>query len=59
MITYKRRPAWDREAIQDAEKYDAPDGSSREKKRPRSFSNYMALLCGIIDEEPSCYEEAA
>lgn len=41
-----------------AEKYKSLDGSSREKKRPQSFSSYVALLCGIIDEEPSSYEEA-
>ena len=29
LITYKRRPAWARELIQDAEKYGAPDGSLR------------------------------
>lgn len=59
MITYKRRSAWAGEVIQDVEKYGAPYGSSREKKRPRSFSSYVALLCGIIDEEPSSYEEVA
>ena len=29
----------------------------REKKRTRSCSNYVALLCDIIDKEPSNYEE--
>jgi len=56
MITYKRRPGWAREAIQGAERYGASDGSSREKKRPRPFSSYVALLCGIIDVEPTNYE---
>jgi hypothetical protein len=32
--TKKRRPAWSREIIQDAEKYGAPDGSFRESKKP-------------------------
>jgi len=59
MITYKRRPAWVREAVEDAERYRAPEGSSREKKRPKIFSSYVALLCGIIDKEPSSFEEAA
>jgi len=58
MITYKRRPAWAREAIQDAERYGASDGSFREKRRPRPFSSYVGLLCGIIDLEPTSYEEA-
>ena len=43
----------------DAEKYGAPDGTSREKKRPKIFSSYLTLLCGIIDQEPISYEEAA
>ena len=58
MITYKRRPSWVREVVMDAEKYGAPDGTSREKKRPKIFSSYLTLLCGIIDQEPVSYEEA-
>jgi len=50
MITYKRRPTWVREAVEDAGKYGALEGSSREKKRPNIFSSYVALLCGIIDK---------
>ena len=30
----------------------------RERKRPKPYNNYVALLCDIIDEEPSNYEEA-
>ena len=30
----------------------------RERKRTRSWSGYVALLCDIIDKEPSNYEEA-
>ena len=29
----------------------------RENKRTRSYSGYVALLCDIIDKEPSNYEE--
>ena len=29
----------------------------KERKRTRSYSNYVALLCDIIDKEPSNYEE--
>ena len=29
-----------------------------ERKRMRSCSGYVALLCDIIDKEPSNYEEA-
>ena len=30
----------------------------RKRKRTRSYSSYVALLCDIIDKEPSNYEEA-
>jgi hypothetical protein len=58
MSTKKRRLAWACEIIQDADKYGAPSGSFRERKKPRQYSSYMALLCDIIDAEPTCYEEA-
>ena len=29
----------------------------RESNRPRPYSSYIALLCDIIDKEPSNYEE--
>ena len=32
---------------------------SRERKRTRSCSGYVALLCDFIDKEPFNYEEAA
>ena len=53
---YNRKPTWVREAIQGAEKYGAPEEMHKERKRTRSFA---ALLCDIIDKEPSNYEEAA
>ena len=28
-----------------------------ERKRTRSYSNYIALLCDIVDKEPFDYEE--
>lgn len=55
----KKRPTWFRSTIQDAEKYGAPIGSFRESKRPRRYSNYMALMSDIIDIKPSSSEEAA
>ena len=56
---YKRKPAWVQEAILDAKRYGAPEGIHRERKRPRSYSGYVALLCDSINKEPSSYEEAA
>ena len=55
---HKRKLAWVQEVILDAEKYGAPEGIHRESKRPRPYSIYVALLCDIIDKEPSNYEEA-
>ena len=57
-VSLKRKPARARKAIQDAERYGAPEGSLKESKRPRIYSSYMALLSDIIDAEPSSFEEA-
>ena len=54
----KKRPAWLRDTLQEAEGHSAPSGSSREKKRPRKFSSYSALMCHIIDFEPCSFDEA-
>ena len=50
---HKRKPAWVRELIQGAERYGAPEENHRERKRTRSCSGYVALLCDFIDKEPS------
>ena len=55
--THKRKPAWVRELIQGAKRYGAPKENHRERKRTRSCSGYLALLCDFIDKEPSIYEE--
>ena len=36
-----------------------PEENLRERKRTRSCSSYVALLCDFIDKEPYKYEEAA
>jgi hypothetical protein len=41
-ISHKRKPAWERELIQDAEKYGAPEGTMRQSKNPKPFSSYVA-----------------
>ena len=56
---HKRKPAWVQELIQGVERYGAPQENHRERKRTRSNSRYVALLCDFIDKEPSSYEEAA
>jgi hypothetical protein len=56
-IYHKRNQAWVREIIQDGEKYGALEGTMRQVKKPNSFSSYMALMCDIIEKEPTCFEE--
>jgi hypothetical protein len=58
MISYKRKPAWARELIQDGEKYGVPKGTTRQVKRPKPFSSYMTLMCDLLEKEPTCFEEA-
>jgi hypothetical protein len=57
-ISHKRKPSWARELIQDGEKYGALEGTMRQVKKPKPFSNYMALMCGLLEKEPTCFEEA-
>jgi hypothetical protein len=54
----RKRPAWLRDTLQNAEGHAVPRGTFRESKRPNRFSSYMALMSHIIDSEPSSYEEA-
>ena len=56
---WKRKPSWVREIIQEVEKYGALEGSTRTSKRSNPFSNYVALMCDLVDQEPTSYEEAA
>jgi hypothetical protein len=57
-ILHKRKPAWARELIQNGEKYGDPQGTTRQVKRPKPFSSYMALMCDLLEEEPTYFEEA-
>jgi hypothetical protein len=34
-FSHKRKPAWERELIQDGEKYGVPEGTTRQVKRPK------------------------
>ena len=57
-ILHKRKPAWARELTQDGEKYGVPQGTMRQVKRPNPFSSYTALMCDLLEKEPTCFEEA-
>ena len=56
-ISRKRNPAWAREIIQEAERYGATEGSTRISKKPKTFSNYVDLMCDLVYQEPTSYEE--
>jgi hypothetical protein len=53
-FSHKRNPPWERELIQDGEKYGVLEGTTRQVKRPKPFSSYTALMCNLLDEEPTC-----
>jgi hypothetical protein len=57
MILHKRKPTWARGLIQDGDKYDVPQGTTREVKRPKPFSSYTDLMCDLLEEEPTLFEE--
>ena len=48
--SHKRRPTWEQEIIQDAERYGTPNGMHSERKIPKPYNNYVALLCDIIEK---------
>jgi hypothetical protein len=55
----KRKPAWCREILKEAEKHAAPKGTFRESKKPDKYSGLIAKLNLVIDSEPSTFEEAS
>jgi hypothetical protein len=57
-ISHKRKSAWDREIIQDGEKYGVPEGTTRHVKRPKPLSSYMALMRDLLENEPTFFEES-
>jgi hypothetical protein len=57
-ISHKRKPSWERELIQYGEKYGAPEGTMRQNKKPKPFSSYMALMCDLIEKEPTLFYES-
>jgi hypothetical protein len=57
-ISHKRNPSWARELIRDGEKYGDPKGTMRQVKKPNPFSSYMALMCDLLEKEPTFFEES-
>jgi hypothetical protein len=58
MMLPQEKAIWAREIIQDGEKYGVPEGTMRQVKRPKPFSSYMALMCDLLEKEPTCFEES-
>ena len=56
--SHKRKLEWSWELIREVERYGTLEGIHNERKRENPYNNYVALLCDIIDKEPSTYEEA-
>jgi hypothetical protein len=57
-ISHNRNPSWAWELIQDREKYGVPEGTMIQVKRPNPFSSYRALMCDLLEKDPTCFEEA-
>ena len=57
-IYRKRKTTQVREIIQEEEKYGALEGPTRTSKRSNPFNNYEALMCDLVDQEPTSYEES-
>ena len=55
MISIRIRLYWAHGIIREAERYGALEGS----KIPRLYSNHVELICNLVHEEPTCFEEAS
>ena len=58
MIWRKILPPWEQEVIEEAEIIGVPEGTIRERKKPKPYPSYVALMCNLVDIEPTCFEEA-
>ena len=52
-IPHKRKPC---DIFHELERYGAPEGSRRKRKKPNPFPSYVALMCDLVDKEPTCFE---
>jgi hypothetical protein len=55
----KRKPAWCREILREAERHSAPKGTFRESRKPDKYSGLISELTTVIDSEPSTFIDAA
>jgi hypothetical protein len=52
------RPAWLETTLQEAKKHKAPTSTFRQRKKPKRFTSYAALMTSLVNAEPSTFEEA-
>ena len=57
-ISRGRKLAWVRQIMQEAERYGSPEGSTITSKRSNPYSSYVDLICHLVDQEPTKYEES-
>ena len=50
MISHKWRPSWAHEVIEEAKIHGVPEKTIRERKKPKSYPSYVALMCDIADK---------
>ena len=55
MVSTKIKPSWACDIIREVEIYGAPKG----KKRQRIYSSYVALMCNLVNEEATSFEDAS
>ena len=53
MISLNRKPTWAREVIKKEKRHGSLEGTIRERKKPKSYPSYMALMCDLVDKEPT------
>jgi hypothetical protein len=54
----KKKPGWFQKTLKESKEYVGdPKNFMRERKSPKSFSTYLAMVTGITDYEPTAFEE--
>jgi hypothetical protein len=54
----RKRPTWLETTLQEAEKHKAPNGTFKQRKKPKRFTSYATLMTSLVNTEPSTFEEA-
>ena len=57
IISQKRNPSWARDIIEEARRLGIPEETTKERKKPNSYPNYMDLMSDIVDKEPTFFED--